>query len=237
MDETGQPGTEPARVNGNGAGNSAVPGYSSAWRTGADASRPESAPPAADTPGSLVDLVRPTVPSPSGDASWSPSADAILEPTTSPFASPWRSPLPAVPHGRAEVYPRYEMLAPVSPVVPPSTAAPVERLDVDGYHLRAYDSDADLYGEDLGPVAADRDREEWTAPWAPAQRDRSTAEPYRQPPAPPRFQPPAPGFQPPSQYQPAGSLDSVLDDLPALARATAASQAEQARTEQARTEL
>jgi hypothetical protein len=157
VDETGQPGSEPARANGNGTGDGAGSGHPTAWQLAAEtSSRLEPNAPRPESPGSRLDAAR--------------SNGSVR--TAEPFSAPWGGvPLITGPRGRTEPYSRYDMLAPVSPAVPaPSPPRPrqPDQYDFDAYETDAYETDS--YEGNPEPVSGDGEREEWRAPWIPADQ-------------------------------------------------------------------
>jgi hypothetical protein len=105
-------------------------------------------------------------------------------PQAEPFGPRWRSPAAADGRGGPENYPRYEMVAPVSPAV--------------GGEHAGYDAgEPDIRDGEIEQVIGEADRENWSAPWAPAEHRALTFD--RHP-----------------------AVED--DDMPVLARATAANQ-------------
>jgi hypothetical protein len=167
VDETRQPGSEPARPTGNAAGGASPSGRPESWHLTRDGgSHLEPNPPRPESTGSRLDVARPAPPR-EPDPGWS---GATPEPAVTSFVSPWRSPLVTDQRGRSETYPRYEMLAPVSPAV--SGSRP-ETYEPDRFTFDAYEPDDE---RDVEPVTGGGDHDGWNAPWIPADRDPPTPE-------------------------------------------------------------
>ncbi|OLB74992.1 MAG: hypothetical protein AUI14_21915 [Actinobacteria bacterium 13_2_20CM_2_71_6] len=136
------------------------------------------------------------------DSPWS-SAGAALEPTMEPASTGWRRSLTSGLRGRAEVRSRYaDLLAPVSPAVPPTNP----RAGEVPASAPPYPYEGDLEG--------DQPHRAWAAPpQIPAERPA-----------------PRPEIEPYHAYRPNGALvDNTFEDLPAVAaQAAAASKAAQA---------
>src|SRR5947209_6875012 len=178
VDETAQPGNEQV-----GVGDEASVTPTNAWQPGSN--------------GGYRDNGSRRAPSlRTADAPWS-SAGAALEPSVEPAANGWRRSATSGLRGRAEVRTRYaDLLAPVSPAIPPPHAQ------------------ADEIPSSAPPYPYEGDLPADSRAWAPPRAaDRPPAIPAE------RVAPPA-GYDP---YHPSGALtDPTYDDLPALAQQAAA---------------
>lgn len=114
---------------------------------------------------------------------WRIVSDTGSLPQAEPYGPRWRSPAATDPRGGAEGYPRYEMVAPVSPAVSG------ERAGFDA-------GESDPRAGEIEQAIDEAERDSWSAPWVPAEHST----------------------------RPSAGVD---DDMPVLARATAASQAAQ----------
>ena len=201
MDETGQPDNEHVGV---GDETSATP--AGGWQ-------PTSNGAPRDVDGSRPDGVRRAPGLRTAETPWS-SAGAALEPTMEPASTGWRRSLTSGLRGRAEVRSRYaDLLAPVSPALPPTPARPGEVPASAPPH--PYEGDLDTErppSRSWIPPSPER-----PLPAAPPERPTS-GERAAPPPEPPPY----------PQFRPSAALtDNTFDDLPALAQAAAASQAAQ----------
>src|SRR3989440_3702769 len=145
--ERGQPDSEPAGV-GEEPSDPPAPGW-----------QPSTNGPFRDVNGNRGDGVRRPPGVRTADTPWS-SAGAALEPTMEP-ATGWRRSLTSGLRGRAEVRSRYaDLLAPVSPALPPNGPRPGEIPA----SAPPYPYEGDLDAERPAPRA-----------WAPQSPDRSAA--------------------------------------------------------------
>jgi hypothetical protein len=182
VDETAQPGKEPV-----GVGDDASVTPTNAWQPGSNGAY-------RDTNGtSRLPGLR------TADAPWS-SAGAALEPSMEPATNGWRRAATSGMRGRAEVRTRYaDLLAPVSPAVPPAHAEAGETPS----SAPPYPYEGDLPPEPNRPWAPPRAVDRPPIPGVPTERAAPPAE-----------------FDP---FRPSSALtDPTYDDLPALAQAAAA---------------